>query len=132
MSMRINIKIHGVEKIKLRAALKKKEARQLLKKALYNGANSISRRAKEILTNLEHIKTGNLRRSIRAKSYVHGVDQFKAVVLAGAGPDGKHENVDYAEKIEALPDGGYFYRAGRELEPKVIANIATIIKGMTT
>lgn len=73
-----------------------------IKKAVYRACVGIQKRAQKILTELGHIVTGNLRRNI--KSEADFVTKYEVVGIIGT-------DVPYGPYIEALPDGGYLYKA---------------------
>ena len=70
-------------------------------KAMLAGSSGMVTRAREILTENQHIITGNLRRSVRVES----VSPF--VVRIGSP-------VVYAYFVEVLPDGGFLRPSVRE------------------
>jgi len=79
----------------------------------------VANRAKDILTENRHVKTGNLRRSIKAEAHF----ESDTLIVGTTGTD-----VHYAPYVEALPDGGYLYRAFREVVPKSIDDIRKKLK----
>ena len=74
------------------------------------GALLMATRAKMILTENKHVKTGNLRRSVTGEANIPNPDVIDGLVGTA---------VHYAPYVEALPDGGYLYRAVREKFPEV-------------
>lgn len=85
-------------------------------------ASSLSpvvRRAREILAENGHVRTGRLRDSIEGSSERSGPATFQGV----AGSD-----VDYASDIEALPDGGFLHRASEEATPEMVRSAGVEIE----
>jgi hypothetical protein len=105
------------------AIIRKKNAQLLLDvqssvgRSLFRGGLLVQARAKEIITEKGHVKTGNLRRSINTQ-------------LTRSGPGGDRISaevgtfVEYAPNVEALPDGGYLFPASEEAFPQVVALLA--------
>ena len=98
-----------------RTIAKIKIADKVLKKAalvaMDQASASVARRAKEILVEKKHIRTGNLRRSITSKAKLD--KDTKIIGIIGT-------DVHYAPYVEALPDGGYLYEALREEGKKAL------------
>ena len=73
--------------------------------AVLRGAQPIVHRAKEILIENRHFITGTLHRSINAQ--LGEVSKGSATALIGT-------HVVYGKYVEALPDGGFLFRAAEE------------------
>lgn len=124
------------------------KVRDDIEKSMARGAIMIQDKAKEILTEIEwtagehglrrygggstlkeyfeagetvigHIDTGNLRRNIKSDVAWTGDYEITAVI----GTD-----VPYAIYVEALPDGGFLYRAVMEKSPDALKYIENELK----
>jgi len=106
---------HGAENIRVRLSLFNTRVNEQVLKIFSNGMLQIAGRMKSILTDLEHIDTGNLRRSCTGGAKRASLTTIEGYVKAGDIPSG----IDYAPYVEALPDGGFFWRAIEEMTPLV-------------
>ena len=106
------------------------KVRDDIEKSMARSAIMIQDKAKEILTEIEwidskgnsrvgHIDTGNLRRNIKSDVAWTGDYEITAVI----GTD-----VPYAIYVEALPDGGFLYRAVMEKSPDALKYIENELK----
>ena len=96
--------IVGVDKVKRDAKLLTQRFRNEIVEAMGRTATIIESEAKLILTRNKHVKTGNLRRSIRNKA--GWASTYDIVGVIGCG-----DEAPYAPFIEALPDGGFLLPA---------------------
>lgn len=94
----------ALKEIEERTAKMAKRMDVRLVKAAVTAGRVIEARAKEIITEKGHIVTGTLRRSINTQP-------FAETHLAGAEVG---TWVEYAEHVEALPDGGYLNEAAEQ------------------
>lgn len=102
--------VEGLQKLFAQLLKADREVRAACLKAVWTGVNDIATRAKEILTENQHVVTGDLRRSIKGKAKFVEKDVIEGEVGTG---------VLYAPYIEALPDGGFLYPAYNELLPVI-------------
>jgi len=96
-----------------------KRVRDEVLQAVDQSVEGMQIRAKQILTENNHVVTGNLRGSIKSEA------KFVTVfIIQGEVGTAVH----YAPYVESLPDGGYLFRAVREELPKANIRIATAVK----
>ena len=100
-----DFEINGMDKLKGNLNILKQGVKVAMAQAGYRGGEAIVSRAVEIINENEHIISGTLWRSIHATSEWVG----PSLVEISVGT-----NVYYAPYVEALPDGGYLYRATAE------------------
>jgi len=98
--------VSGWQKIVANLKLMDTQLHQEIEKTANRLVIAIASRSKEILTENDHIVTGNLKRSVKGEAKFINL----SVVEGQVGTD-----VDYAAFVEALPDGGYLYRAYTEV-----------------
>jgi len=104
----------GFDNVSRQMKLYDAKIRASIEKSVETGMLNIADRAKGILTENRHVKTGNLRRSIKGDAKFVS----RNVVEGTVGTD-----VHYAPYVEALPDGGYLFRSVTERLPAVSMNI---------
>ena len=124
--MKLTAEILGISEAVLKFKLLQDHIRNDIKNGVARGATKVATRAKEIMTEKEHIITGNLRRSIQTK--VGWVSSFEVVGVIGT-------DVPYGPNIEALPDGGFLYPAvlevGEDVYKYVQEEIIKALRGTT-
>jgi len=103
--MKLLTEITGVNKTIWKLNLLDSNVRLASMKAMKRGTLLVAKRAKELLTEKNHVKTGNLRRNIKTK--VGWANLYELIGVIGT-------DVPYAPYVEALPDGGFLYQAARE------------------
>ena len=106
---------YGAEKIRLAFKLMDSKLRATSVSTMKLGMLQIAGRMKQIITENGHVITGNLRRSCTGDAKFVTPSVVEGTVKAGDTPSGVH----YAPAVEALPDGGFFYRAIEEMTPLV-------------
>jgi hypothetical protein len=90
-------------------------------RALVRAGNLVDARAKEILTEKGHVKTGTLRRSLQTTEPQKSTD---GLMFVESGSD-----VFYSIFVELLPDGGYLYQALREMREAIILSLRADFAG---
>jgi len=103
-------KMEGMEEFQKKLKLLEVATRQAMESAAERGGQSIAERAANLVTELGHVITGNLRDSLHAEAKWINPN----IIEVNVGT-----NVFYAPYVEALPDGGYLYKATREKIDKV-------------
>ena len=111
----------GVEQMAAKFKLLDKGVRSELLKAVDQSVEMMQVRAKQIITENNHVVTGNLRGSI--KSEAKYVTLFLIQGEVGTA-------VHYAPYIESLPDGGYLFRAVKEELPSANIRLANAVKSV--
>ena len=115
----------GAEKIGIMFKLLNGKIRAEILQVYTLGMLQIAMRMKQIITDNGHVVTGNLRRSCTGGAELKlGWWHIEGWVKAGDTASGVH----YAPAVEALPDGGFFYRAIEEMKPIVEAGVIAKIK----
>jgi len=114
------MQITGAEAMALNTKLLEDGIPEEIRKAITQGMSEISTRAQEILTEKNHVVTGNLRRSIVPVAVVEGNE---IAGMAGSFPPGMEgfigSDAPYAPIVERLPDGGYLKPAFDEKKKDV-------------
>ena len=122
--MNVKFEIDGVDKTVMKLAMLNTLVRAEALRAMKRSASIVEKKAKEIITDKGHVKTGNLRRNIKSKAGYKGMFVIEGVI----GTD-----VPYAPYIESLPDGGFLYPAlmssGREALIYLKGELARVILG---
>lgn len=113
--------VEGFDNVINKMKLHEENIRSAVLSTMGAGMNEIADRAKFFLTENHHVKTGNLRRSVKGEAR-----QVSLTVIEGQ----VGTNVHYAPYVEALPDGGYLYRSVQEKIPVVEMKIVTKLKAL--
>lgn len=145
------VQINGIKQWQLALASMDDYIRKNMEAAMFRAGVKVQVRAQEILTEKQHVVTGNLRRSLMTQSSVDpsGKGWFVRIsadtdrLEAGYGKSkggGGDEPIDsganelsvgtfvyYAPFVELLPDGGYMLPARLEKQEEVVKDLSDVI-----
>lgn len=100
-----SFEMEGWDRLKAQMKFLESNVRVAMAQAGWRGGEAISTRAHDILVENEHVISGNLKDSLHPES--KWISPTVLDIEVGT-------NVFYAPYVEALPDGGYLYRAAHE------------------